>query len=99
METWVCAPEIKIQSDIHKEFLDLDAVKTQLPDNIKDKFDPKLLVDSNGNVDLDFHITGDPSKPDLKWLDISRLGNVFLNNYVNQASSNGQNILQGLFGH
>jgi hypothetical protein len=99
MATWFCAPEVKIQSDIHQEFLDLDNLKSQLPDNIKDKFDPKLLVDSNGNVDLDFNVTGDPSKPDLKWLDISRLGNVFLNNYVNQMSSKGQNILQGLFGH
>ena len=99
MQTWLCAPEIKIQSDIHKDFLDSDAIKAQLPDNIKDKFDINLLADSNGNVPLDFRITDNPTKPTLKWLDISRLGNVFLNNYVNQASSNGQNILQGLFGH
>jgi hypothetical protein len=99
MQTWLCAPEIKIQSDIHKDFLDSDAIKAQLPDNIKDKFDINLLADSNGTVPLDFRITDDPTKPTLKWLDISRLGNIFLNNYVNQASSNGQNILQGLFGH
>ncbi len=99
MQTWLCAPEIKIESDIHKDFLDSDAIKAQLPDNIKDKFDINLLADSNGNVPLDFRITDNPTKPTLKWLDISRLGNIFLNNYVNQASSNGQNILQGLFGH
>jgi len=99
MVTQYYAPDMKVQCDIHKDFLDSNAIKAQLPDNIKDKFDINLLADSNGNVPLDFHFTGDPLKLNSNCFDISRLGNVFLNNYVNQMSSKGQNILQGLFGH
>jgi hypothetical protein len=99
LSTFFYAPDLRVQCDIHKEFLDSDAIKAQLPDNIKDKFDVNLLADSNGNVPLDFHFTGDPSKISLNSLDLSRLGNVILNNYLNQMGSKGQNILNGLFGH
>ncbi len=101
--TYFYAPEMNVNCDIHKEFLNSDAIKSQLPDSVRDKYDVNRLADSNGNVPLDFHFTGDATKvPGADCLNVNRLVNNLLNSYAGevtqQVQQQGQNILKGLFG-
>jgi hypothetical protein len=98
------APEMNVSCDIHKEFLNSDAIKSVLPQQLQGKGDiTQLMADSNGNVPLDFHFTGDATKvPGVECLNLNRLTNVALNNYLNQNAGDiqnqAQNALKGLFG-
>lgn len=101
--TYDYAPDMKVQCDIHKDYLDSDAIKAQMPDNVKDKADINRLADSNGNVPLDFHFTGNATQmPSVNCLDVNRLVNNIINSYTNdvttQVQQQGQNLLKGLFG-
>jgi hypothetical protein len=98
------APEMKVQCDIHKELLDSDAIKAQMPDNIRGQFDVGRLADANGNVPLDFRFTGDATKaPGPDCFDGQRLASNILNSFANDVSQKtqqaGENMLKGLFGH
>jgi uncharacterized protein involved in outer membrane biogenesis len=102
--TYDYAPDMKVQCDIHKDYLDSDAIKAQMPDNVKDKVDINRLADSNGNVPLDFHFTGNAAQmPGVNCLDVNRLVNNIINSYTNDVTSQvqqqGQNLLKGLFGN
>ncbi len=102
--TYDYEPDMKVQCDIHKDYLDSDAIKAQMPDSVRDKVDINRLADSNGNVPLDFHFTGNAAQtPGLNCLDVNRLVNNILNSYTNdvttQVQQQGQNLLKGLFGH
>jgi hypothetical protein len=101
--TYDYAPDMKVQCDIHKDYLDSDAIKSQMPDSVRDKVDINRLADSNGNVPLDFHFTGNAAQmPGLNCLDVNRLVNNIINSYTNevttQVQQQGQNLLKGLFG-
>jgi uncharacterized protein involved in outer membrane biogenesis len=101
--TYDYEPDMKVQCDIHKDYLDSDAIKAQMPDNVKDKVDINRLADSNGNVPLDFHFTGNATQmPGVNCLDVNRLVNNIINSYTNdvttQVQQQGQNLLKGLFG-
>src|SRR5665213_349790 len=101
--TYDYEPDMKVQCDIHKDYLDSDAIKAQMPDNVRDKVDINRLADSNGNVPLDFHFTGNATQiPGVNCLDVNRLVNNIINSYTNdvttQVQQQGQNLLKGLFG-
>jgi len=101
--TYNYEPDMKVQCDIHKDYLDSDAIKSQMPASVRDKVDINRLADSNGNVPLDFHFTGNATQmPGLNCLDVNRLVNNIINSYTNdvttQVQQQGQNLLKGLFG-
>ena len=101
--TYDYEPDMKVQCDIHKDYLDSDAIKGQMPDSVRDKFDINRLADSNGNVPLDFRFTGNAAQaPGVNCLDVNRLVNNIINSYTNDVTSQvqqqGQNLLKGLFG-
>jgi hypothetical protein len=103
LTTYDYAPDMKVQCDIHKDYLDSDAIKSQMPASVRDKVDINRLADSNGNVPLDFHFTGNATQmPGLNCLDVNRLVNNIINSYTNdvttQVQQQGQNLLKGLFG-
>ncbi|HTA76311.1 MAG TPA: AsmA family protein [bacterium] len=103
--TYYYAPEMNVTCDIHKDFLNSDSIKAVLPSQLQGKGDiTQLMADSNGNVPIDFHFTGDATKvPGMDCVNLNRLTNVALNNFLNQQGSDvqskAQNVLNGLFGH
>lgn len=105
LATYYYSPDMTVQCDIHKDYIDSDAVKSVLPAQLQGKGDiTKLMADSNGNVPIDFHFKGDATqKPGVECLDLNRLVNVALNNYLSQnagdVQNKAQNVLKGLFGH
>ncbi|HTC20726.1 MAG TPA: hypothetical protein VK859_07760, partial [bacterium] len=55
----VYAPDMKIQCDIKKEFLNSDALQNALPSGIRGLIkNPDWIADDNGNVPLDAKFTG-----------------------------------------
>lgn len=97
-------PEMKVMCDIHKEFINSDAVKSKLPDALKGQWDVNRAADSNGLVPIDFHLRGSVSKtPGLDCVDIGRLANNILHSYTkdaqNKAQDAGKSLIKGLFGH
>jgi len=93
------SPDMKIQGDIKKEFLDQEALKGQMPAQYRDKANMMdLIADDNGNIPLDFRFTGSVKKtPGLDCLDLSRAIKNVLNHLAKAAEkSAGQAVQQGV---
>jgi len=91
------APQMLIKSDIHKEFIDSDAIKSQLPSMIRDQWNVDWAADSKGNIPIDFKLTGDASKtPGLSCLDLSRLIKNVTSHLGQQLQNSAQPIIQNL---
>jgi len=101
--TYFYAPEMKVQCEIHKEFLDSDAIKAKLPEDIRNKlgnnFDIGKAADSNGNVPIDFRFTGDATKvPGLECVDFTRAGNNLLSSYASDLENAAEETAKNLVG-
>jgi hypothetical protein len=106
----VYSPDMKIQCDIKKEFLNSDALQSGLPDGIKGLVkNPDWIADDNGNVPLDAKFTG-PVKDNNYSYDWTRLQKNLENKAGKALRNAAQNVIQnkaqdlgsqlkGLFGH
>jgi AsmA family/AsmA-like C-terminal region len=98
-------PNMKIQCDIHEEFVDSDAIKSQLPSAVQSHWDPSWLTDSNGNIPMDFNFTG-KAKGNYGTPDFNRVIKNLENHLGDALKSTAQgavqnlgNKLKGLFGN
>lgn len=97
----VYSPDMKVQCDIHKDLLDSDAIKGQIPAPYRDKFDLSLVADANGNVPIDFRFTGSVKKtPGMDCVDTNRMIKNLMGNLgkvlQKALQTQGQNAVQNL---
>jgi hypothetical protein len=70
----VYAPEMRVENDVKKEALDVDAYFGSLPESLRKKLDINRAADAQGYVPVDFKLTGPASEvPGAKALDLARL--------------------------
>jgi hypothetical protein len=97
------SPDMKMACDIQKDQLNSDALKANLPAEMRDKWDVSRAADAKGYVPLDFRFTGPVKKyPGIESVDLTRLVNNLVNSYAKDlqktVQDEGQKLLKGLFG-
>jgi uncharacterized protein involved in outer membrane biogenesis len=89
-------PDLKVQCDVKKAFLDSDSVKSKLPAAIRDKWDVNRMADDQGNIPVDFKFTGPAKKkPGLDCLDLSRLAKNITNSYTKEVQKKAEDAVKG----
>jgi|ERR1035441_2417692 hypothetical protein len=105
----VYTPNMKIQSDIKKDFVDSDQVKGQIPAQYRDKVSLDWAADDNGNIPVDLNFTGKAAENHFNW-DSGRLTNNVQKRLGKEAEKAAGQVIQqkakdlgsqlkGLFGH
>jgi hypothetical protein len=104
------SPDMKVQCDIKKDFINSDSVQGNLPDEIKPLVkNPDWIADDKGNIPLDVKFTGPVSSNNWSY-DWNRIIQNVKNkaakeiqkaagSAVQQGAQNLGNQLKGLFGH
>jgi hypothetical protein len=102
-------PDMTIDCDLHKDYVNSDAIKGQIPDAYRDKFSLDWAADDSGNIPADFKFTGPAADNHYQWVPDRLVNNVkkhagqVLGQAAQQVIQNqGQNLgnaLKGLFGH
>jgi hypothetical protein len=94
--TLAYSPDMKIQCDIKKQFVNSDAVVSGLPDSIRGSVNNlDWLADSQGNIPLDFRFTGVAADNHYSW-DSSRLIKNVTGHLGQQLQNSAQPIIQNL---
>ena len=94
--TLAYSPDMKIQCDIKKQFINSDAVMSSLPDSIRGSMNNlDWLADSQGNIPLDFRFTGVAAENHYNW-DSSRLIKNVTGHLGQQLQNSAQPIIQNL---
>ncbi|HJT24908.1 MAG TPA: hypothetical protein VJ873_10040, partial [bacterium] len=100
----VYSPDMTLQGDIKKDFINSDMLKSALPNGLGALVkDPSFLEDGNGNIPVDLKFTGPVSDSNYSWDSDRLVNNVkkhaaqILQNSAQPALQNLGNQLKGLF--
>ncbi len=100
-------PDMTIQCDLHKDYVNSDAIKGQIPAQYRDKFNLDWAADGSGNIPADFKFTGPAADNHYQWVPDRLVNNVKKNagqilgqaaqQVIQQQGGNLGNALKGLF--
>ena len=102
-------PDMTIECDLHKDYVNSDAIKGQIPAPYRDKFSLDWAADDGGNIPADFKFTGVASENHYQWMPDRLVNNVkkhagqilgqAAQQVIQQNGGNIGNAVKGLFGH
>jgi len=94
--TLAYSPDMRVQCDIKKEFVNSDAVVSGLPESVRGLVkNLDWLADSQGNIPLDFRFTGVAAENHYSW-DSSRLSKNVTGHLGQELQNSAQPVIQNL---
>ncbi len=105
----VYTPDMTINCDIKKDYVNSDSVKGQIPEPYRDQFTLDWASDNDGNIPVDFKFTGKASENHYQWVSDRLVSNIkkragqalgnAAKNAVKQKAQDVGNKIKSLFGH